>query len=93
MCAQAQQPAHDQRHVGPEHPAVGVRLIDDDEAQVPQHPGPALVRAQQGGVNHVRVGEDEARMIADAGAGLGGGIAVVRRSLHVLELRDLPCQL
>ena len=62
-----------------------MRLIDDDEAQMPQHACPALMRAEQGGMNHVRVREDESCVVTDAGTRFGGGIAVVGGGVDVVK--------
>ena len=77
VLAQPQQAPQDQGDVGAEHPAVGMRLIDDNELQVAQDPCPPLVRGKDGHVQHVRVSEDEPGLLADACAGFGGGVAVV----------------
>ena len=51
------QPAQQQRDVRAEHPAVGVRLVDDDVAQPAQERRPATVPRQDPAVEHVGVGE------------------------------------
>ena len=52
------QPPEDVRDVRAEHPAVDVRLVDDDHVEVVQHVAPAVVVRQDPDVEHVRVRED-----------------------------------
>ena len=51
-------------HVGAEHAAVVVALVDDDVAQAPEEPAPPLVPGQQRPVQHVRVREHVLRVVA-----------------------------
>ena len=63
------QPAHpaqaadDVGDVAPEHAPVDVRVIDDDVAQVPECAGPAEVLGEDADVQHVRVGQDDLRLL------------------------------
>ena len=93
MRAQAQQAPQHQRYVGAEYAPVGMAFIDDDELQVPQQPRPPRVRRQQGHMHHIRIGENEPRMIAHARAGFLRRIAVVGRGHYVPERRNAPAQL
>ena len=88
VLAQSQQAAEHERDVGAEDPAVGVAFVDDDELEVAQHARPALVRGEQGHVEHVRVRKDEPRVVANASAGLLRGIPVIGRGCHATQLRD-----
>ena len=81
-------PAKAPQHVGDvrsEHAAVDVRLVDDDVAEVREHLAPALVVREQPDVDHVRVGQDRVRPLADLPALVGRGVAVVDRRP---QLRD-----
>ena len=93
MRAQAQQAPQHQRHVRAKNAPVGMAFINDDELQVPQQPRPPRVRRQQRHMHHIRVGENEPRMIAHARAGFLRRIAVIRRGHHALERRNAPAQL
>ena len=75
-------PAQPAQHVGDvraEDAAVGVRLVDDDPAEVGDEVAPALVVGQQADVEHVGVGEDEVVAAADRRALLARRVAVVDR--------------
>ena len=78
--------AEDVADVRAEDAAVDVRLVDDDVGQVREHVSPAVVVRQDADVEHVGVGEDEVRPLADLPAALGLGVAVVDRRA---EARDL----
>ena len=91
--AQAQQPAQHECHVRAKYAPVGMAFIDDDELQVPQQPRPPRMRRQQRHMHHIRVGENEPRMIAHARAGFLRRIAVIGRGHHALERRNAPAQL
>ncbi len=75
-----------------EDAAVGVRLVDDDPAQVRDEVTPALVVGQEPHVHHVRVGEDQVRAAPETRAVLARRVAVVDRVAQVgkLEGRELP---
>jgi hypothetical protein len=84
----AREPAEspqDVRHVRAEDPAVHVRLVDDDVAQVVQNVAPAVVVRQDAHVEHVRVGQDQVRPLADLPAPFARRVAVVDRGLEALQ--------
>ena len=57
--------------------AISVHFIDHDEAQPAQEFCPAGVMGQDTSVQHVRVGDDQARSLTYRGAGTGGSITIV----------------
>ena len=57
--------------------AIDVHFVDDDKTQMTKKVGPFGVMRQDGGVQHVGIGEDESRLNANGGSGRGGGVAVV----------------
>ena len=73
------QPAQHVGHVRAEHAAVDVRLVDHDPGEVGQHVAPAAVVGQHPHVQHVRVGEDQVRALADRAPLLARRVAVVDR--------------
>ena len=77
MAADASQPSHHVGHVAAEQPAVGVELVDDDEAQVLEKLEPLRVVRKDRGVEHVRVGDDHLPRTADHAAHVGRCVAVV----------------
>ena len=88
----AREPAEapeDVADVRAEDAAVDVRLVDDDEAEVREHVAPAVVVRQDADVEHVRVGQDDVRPLADLPAPLALGVAVVDRRLHALDAEGL----
>ena len=87
----AQAPQH-VRDVGAEDATVDVRLVDDDVGEVREHVTPAVVVGQHADVEHVRVGEDEVRPLADLPAALLLGVAVVDRGADArdAELGERP---
>ena len=72
--------------MGTEDAAVDVRLVDDHVAEIREHVPPAVVIREEPHVDHVRVGQDHIRPLADLQALFGRGVAVVDRGL---EPRDL----
>ena len=76
---QAPQPAQHVGHVRAEHAAVDVRLVHDHPGQVGQHVAPLAVVGQHAHVQHVGVGEDQVRALADRAPLLARGVAVVDR--------------
>ena len=86
---QPAQAPEDVRDVRPEDAAVDVRLVDDDEAEVREHVAPAVVVRQHADVEHVRVGQDDVRPLADLPAPLALGVAVVDRRLDPLQAERL----
>ena len=80
--------------VAPEHPAVGVHLVDDDEAQVLEELGPLRVVRKDARVEHVRVRDDDVRPGADAAPGIARGVPVVDVGPNALpgEVPQFPDQ-
>ena len=83
--ADPSQPPQHRRDVRAEHPAVAVALVDDDDLEVAQEPGPPRVPGQDRPVQHVGVGEHVRRVLADPVARLDRGVAVVGRGADRLE--------
>ena len=77
VVAQPAEAPHQVRHVGAEHAAQHVELVDDDVAEPPQEPGPAAVVGQDAGMEHLGVGEDHVGVAADPAAVLAACVAVV----------------
>ncbi len=71
------QPAEHIGHVAPEHPPVGVGLVDDHVPEVEEEVVPTLVAGKQAQMDHVRVGEKQAGFLPGCIAGGGGSVAVV----------------
>ena len=69
----------------PEHAPVDVRLVDDDVAEVRKDVSPAVVVGEDPDMEHVRVGEDDVRPLADLPAALARRVAVVDRRLQSLQ--------
>mmetsp|Transcript_47033 Transcript_47033/g.106530 ORF Transcript_47033/g.106530 Transcript_47033/m.106530 type:complete len:339 (-) Transcript_47033:392-1408(-) len=61
--AEAHEPPQDGRHVRPEDAPVAVRLVHHHEAEVRQDPPPLAVVGQQRDVQHVRVGQNQVRLL------------------------------
>ena len=70
------------RHMGAEHAAVHVGLVDDDVLEVREHVSPAVVMRQDAEVEHVRVGEDGVGPCPHLTPLLGRRVAVVDRRPH-----------
>jgi hypothetical protein len=85
-CKPPQAP-EDVAHVRAEDAAIHVRLVDDDIPEVGEHVAPAVVVRQHAHVEHVRVGQDQVRPLADLPAALALCVAVVDRRAHVLHLQ------
>ena len=79
MRADAAQTAQHVRDVTTEDATQGVELVDDDVPQPEQERRPTLVRRQDPHVQHLGVREHDVRVLADPGAVVGAGVAVVRR--------------
>jgi hypothetical protein len=71
------QPAHDVAEVAAEDTTVDVELVDDDVLQVLEELQPLGVVRQDRRVEHVGVGDDDVTGLADGGARVGRGVAVV----------------
>jgi hypothetical protein len=68
------------RHVTPEHSPIGVHFVDDHEPQFLPKGFPFSVIGQQGIMEHIRIGEQDVRMIpANLGALVGSRISVINR--------------
>ncbi|KJR82362.1 uncharacterized protein SPSK_02954 [Sporothrix schenckii 1099-18] len=89
--AHAPQPAHDEGHVRAHEAVVVVQLVDHDIPQPLQERAPAALLRQNGGVQHVGVREDDARLLANAVALFPRRIAVVRLHENVAQVRHV-CQ-
>jgi hypothetical protein len=76
---QAAQPAQDRGHMGAEHPAQRVGLVDHHVGQPAEERGPALVAGEDAAVEHVGVGQDQVGAAPDHRAVGGRGVAVVGR--------------
>ena len=87
MARNPPQPAQHARHLRPEHAPVGVRLVDDHVLQVAEELGPQRVVGQDAGVEHVGVGQQDARLLADAVAGALRRVAVVGGGQRVDDAR------
>lgn len=72
-----QQTANHNCHMRPKYPAVGVAFINYDKPHVPQDPREPGVRPTQRGVHHVRIRQQQARVIADRAPCFRGRIPVV----------------
>ena len=68
-----------------EDAAVDVRLVDDDVAEVREDVCPAVVVREDADVEHVRVGQDRVRPLADLPTPLVLGVAVVDRRLDARD--------
>ena len=76
---QAAQAAQDRGHVGAEHAAQGVGLVDDHVGEPAEEGRPALVAGEDAAVEHVRVGQHQVGAAPDHRAVGGRGVAVVGR--------------
>ncbi len=83
---QAPQPAEELGDVAAEGAAERVELVDHHVAEAPEERAPPLVVRQQAGVEHLRVGEHDVGLLADPGALLGRGVAVVGPGHHLREV-------
>ena len=69
-------------HIGEmraEYAPVGMHLVDDHEAQVPEKVRPVGVVRQDAGVQHIRVGKNDLSIFTDGRAVGWGGVAIVNR--------------
>ena len=73
----ALQPTKHVRQVRAEDAAVGVQLVQYHVAEVFEQPFPARVVGKDAGVQHIGVGQNQVRAIADGGTSIGGRVAVV----------------
>ena len=77
QAADPPQPSQDVGHIASEHSPVGVHIVDDHVVQVTEEVRPAIVLREDPQVQHVRIGEDDLRLLANRSALRGGRIAVV----------------
>src|SRR5918995_2203344 len=85
------QPADDVGDMRTEHTAIGVSLVNNDEAQIREKLQPVGVMWQDAGMEHVGIAQHDACVLADSGPGRLGGIAIVNRNTGwswYLESRD-----
>ena len=75
--AEAAQPAQHVGDMAAEDPAIGVHLVDHHKTQPIQKARPLRVKGQNAHVQHIGVGQQQARRLANARAVGGGGVAVV----------------
>ncbi len=71
-------------HVGAEHAAVDVGLVDDHDGEVREEVSPGAVVGQDPDVEHVGVGEHQVRPLPDGAALLAARVAVVDRRPDLL---------
>ena len=84
--AHSPQPPQHAAHVRAEDAAVDVGLVDHDEAQVGEKVGPQGVVGQDAQVQHVGVGEQDARLAAQRVRARLGGVAVVGAKACAFQL-------
>ena len=66
--------------VGAEHASIGMAFVDDDIAQVAQHPRPSNMVAEHRNMQHIGVGKHPTGVVADGAPGVLWGVAVVKRN-------------
>ncbi len=90
--ADAQQAAQDVGDMAAEDAAVGVRLIDDDVANLLEELEPLGVVGQDGRAQHVRIGDDYLACLAHDGPDGGRRVTVVdgRREVHAGQPGQVP---
>ncbi len=92
--ADAAKTTHDVRDVAPEHAAVLVQLVDDDVAEILEQLHPLGVVRQDGGVEHVGIGDDDVARLPHLAASVTGRVAVVGEGANVgAEVADQLVQL
>ncbi len=74
--------------MGPEDPPVNVHFIDYHVNQLLEKVRPARVIGQDSGVKHVRIGQQQPCVLANSGAVLAGGIAVVDGNRDMVLVRQ-----
>ena len=62
--------------------AIGVRLVDDHEAQITKEATPDRVVGQDAQMQHVRVGEDDLAALPQPAAAAVRGVAIVGAHCH-----------
>ncbi len=83
VAADAAQPPQHVREVAAEDPAVGVQLVDDDEAEVLEQAGPLGVMRQDPRVQHVGIRQHHLRPRADGAPGVLRRVAIVGEDTEV----------
>ena len=87
------QPSNDIGNMRAENAAVGMGLVDDHIMQVGEKFIPVGVMGKNAGVQHVRVGQDDAGIAADGGAVLLGGVAVIDGGCQVRQVSGVRLEL
>ena len=92
--AHALQPAQDVREMAPEHAAIGMQLVNHDEAQVLEELRPARMVRQDPRVQHVGIAEHDVRLAADRPARVGRRVAIIGEDadLEIAIARHEPGQ-
>ena len=80
----ASETAEDVAQVAAKHAAVGVKLVDDDVAQIFEEARPTRVVREDPGVQHVRVSQDDVALFANGFARIGGRVAVVGKNAEAV---------
>jgi hypothetical protein len=91
MAHEPLEPAEHEGHVAAEDAAIGVQLVHDDVAEMTEETRPLRVLRQDAGVEHVGIGEDDVRLVAELLPGRGRGVAVVHA--RVQQARELDAAL
>ncbi len=87
--ADAPQPPHDEGHVRAQQAVVVVQLVHHHERQVLQERAPPRLLRQHRHVQHVRVREDDPRLVADAVAVAPRRVAVERLDEQLAQARHV----
>lgn len=77
VCGKPQQPTYFNSNIAAENTPVGVAFINNYIGEIAEETQPTFMLPQDGEVQHVWVGENEATVVADPGACFGGGVAIV----------------
>ena len=79
------QTSDDAGRVGAEHAAIDMALVDDHEAQRAPEDRPAFVSGQHRVVEQIRVGQDDAGVVADPASLVRGSVTVERRDARTRD--------
>ncbi len=85
VAADAHEPPQEQRHIGPQYPAIDMKLVDDDGIQLGQKATPATVGGHDTRMQHVGIGENKPPAIAQATPHRRGRIAIIDPRQHLAE--------
>lgn len=85
MAGEPEETPHFDGDITAEGASVGVAFIDDEVFKGADEAQPAAVFAEYGQVQHVRVGKDEAAVVANPAAILGGCVPVILGGVGSLE--------